>query len=159
MAQLKSQNNRIRKTLYWGVDISKDNILPLLEQHNITDYIEQNNLKLKDEFHATLLFLNKNNLHQEEKYKELEGLDCILEINKIGKTPNAIAFQIENMTYTKNDNNIQLPSDQESINHITIALANGTKAKDSVKSLHNETNITDLNEKFIIKGKVKRYTN
>lgn len=154
---LNSQINK-KKTLYWGIDISNESITPILKKHNIDDYVNINKMNLKNEFHATLLFIKKDNLHEEEKYKKLEGTACKLEISVLGKTPNAVAARIDKMTYNLDNDEIDVPSDQKLVNHITIALGNGTKAKDSIFSLQDEINLTNLPETITLYGTIRRYT-
>lgn len=144
-----------KKTLYWGIDVD---VKQLLERYDIYRYITENFLILKDEFHVTLLFLQKGNNHKEEKYKELEGCKCKLDAIRYGATSNAVAVEVNNMLYTKDGVDYPVPSDQESINHITIALDNSTKPKFSVLVLHDKNNVTEFDQPFTLYGTIKRYT-
>lgn len=152
---VKGKKTHNKKTLYWGIDVQ---IHQFLENTDVVKYVNDNNMKLKDEFHVTLLFFQKGNQHKGDKYLELEGKKCKLDVSSFGRNSNAIAIKVDSMEYLNNDQYCVMPSDQESINHITVALGGGTKPKNSVQVFNDTNNIVKLENPVTLYGTIKQYT-
>jgi len=134
-----------RKTLFWAIELDVGKILDTMSQ-----FISDNLTPLK-EMHSTLLFVGKKMDPREEKYFAIEGQLCELAITQFGKTDNAIALKVDSII-SATDRTL-IPSDN-TIQHITVALAEGVKPVNSVESF---SNMIVLDKPLFLSGKVKRY--
>lgn len=155
--------------LYWAIELSVEDVMKNLQ---IKDFITTHNeLNPLDKIHSTLLFVGrKKKVKQEEIESVMEQLkikedpedqyikfnkrDCILTIKQFGYSSNAMALDVDSITFI--DDNSKCPSNAIK-QHVTMALSNGTKAVDSVKTLLGEGTIEILNTPLKLYGKVKGY--
>ena len=142
-------------TAYWGISLS----INILEHNEIKRILEENPqlIPLKN-IHSTLLYVGKKEDDREKNYIMLEGVLCNLTITSIGVSEKAMALKVDKIVYTNDDNIekelISFPNQQQ---HITLALKQGIKPVDSVKTLLGEGTIIILTEPLIIQGYIKRY--
>jgi hypothetical protein len=163
--------------LYWAIELSREEVM---KNKQISDFLANHpELIPLDKIHSTLLFVgrtkkpkNEKNLsdlmseklkitddsdipnNPEEPYIKINNLDCVLTINQFGFSENALALDVESILF-QHDNS-KCPSNAIK-QHVTLALAKGVKAVDSVKTLLGEGTIEKLDVPLILYGKVKGY--
>lgn len=119
------------KIMYYSVSIQKNmwRKYYFLSDPQISRIIEKYpNIKLNSEFHSTLLFTNgKDNTKSLELIQLLNTL-CLVTVKSIAISSDFIVLGVSSIT-DKNGNPI--PYFGNPIMHITIAVRNGCKAKDS----------------------------
>lgn len=155
------------KTLYWGVSLSNDIyendiIKTFLSEH--TDLIPLPKAKPPKNIHTTLLFVGKKEDERELVYDGLEGTECTVTVDAYGYSDNALALQVESITYLKDGTVTDLPSfPNHGKQHVTLALKEKVMAKDSVKVLlskdeeGNGGTVISFDPKLVLTGYVKRY--
>ena len=142
-------------TAYWGISLS----INILEHNEIKRILEENPqlIPLKN-IHSTLLYVGKKEDDREKNYIMLEGVLCNLTITEIGVSEKAMALKVNKIIYINDDKIekelISFPNQQQ---HITLALKQGIKPVDSVKTLLGEGTIIILTKPLIIQGHIKRY--
>jgi len=155
--------------LYWAIELSMEEVM---KNPQIKDFIESHkDLKPLEKIHSTLLFVGRkkkakpadietilNELEIKEDpevpYINSDQRDCVLEIKQFGYSSNAMALDVYSIQFT--DDSSDCPSNAVR-QHVTMALANGTKAVDSVKTLLGEGTIEVLETPLVLYGKVKGY--
>lgn len=139
-------------TAYWGIEYNPEEILrlPQLREHIELHKVNPNH-KLNTKFHTTLLYVGKKVDERENVFIPLEGRDICVTVTGFGISNNAIAVNVSDDSIMSN-----IPSFNDK-HHITIALANGTPAKDSVKTLCGEGTMINFDVPITIVGKIKRY--
>lgn len=155
MAETIAIKSKKDLTAYWGISLSTN----ILEHNEIKRILEENPqlIPLKN-IHSTLLYVGKKEDDREKNYIMLEGVLCNLTITGIGISEKAMALKVDKIVYTNDDKIekelISFPNQQQ---HITLALKQGIKPVDSVKTLLGEGTIIILVEPLIIQGYIKRY--
>lgn len=155
MAETIAIKSKKDLTAYWGISLSTS----ILEHSEIKRILEENPqlIPLKN-IHSTLLYVGKKEDDREKNYIMLESVLCNLTITSIGISEKAMALKVDKIVYTNDDNIekelISFPNQQQ---HITLALKQGIKPVDSVKTLLGEGTIIILTEPLIIQGYIKRY--
>ena len=155
MAETIAIKSKKDLTAYWGISLSTS----ILEHSEIKRILEENPqlIPLKN-IHSTLLYVGKKEDDREKNYIMLEGVLCNLTITEIGVSEKAMALKVDKIVYTNDDNIekelISFPNQQQ---HITLALKQGIKPVDSVKTLLGEGTIIILTKPLIIQGHIKRY--
>ena len=155
--------------LYWAIELSLEEVM---KNSQIKDFIESHKeLKPLEKIHSTLLFVGRKKKSKpaeidsilgeleikedpEEPYIKSNHRDCILTVKQFGHSSNAMALDIESIIFS--DDSTECPSNAVR-QHVTMALSNGTKAVDSVKTLLGEGTIEVLNTPLVLYGKVKGY--
>jgi len=170
-------NKELRKKLtsYWAVELDMNIFLhPEIESRL---KLNTNLIPLK-KIHSTLLYVGKKINDLEKVFIEFENIECTLTIDRIGISSNAMALGVKSIVYKNENTNTEcdLPTFAEK-QHITLALADGIPAKDSVLTLYDKTDnidtivipknddnqgntsskITYIEPQIIIQGKVKKY--
>lgn len=79
---------------------------------------------------------------------------CKLLVTGHGCSKNALALLVAGIIFA--DDNTPVPSFAR-VQHVTIALANGTKAVDSVRALQGEGTVVIYDETLVLEGTLKRY--
>ncbi len=142
-------------TSYWAVDLQKSLIFTIPE---ISSFLESHKELIPlEKIHSTLLFVGKKENENEQYFFPLEGKECQVIISGYGYSENAIAMEVDNITYlSETGENIKVPTFAIK-QHITTALSTGTKPVDSVKTLTGEGTITKFPHVIIVTGRIKRY--
>jgi hypothetical protein len=147
--QSKSQKKE-RKTLFWLVKLDNS----IFEHFQIKTFLNDNkNHKALKEIHSTLLYVGRKDNDDEHIFTDIKNKTCNLKISCYGYSENALCLKIDSI---KLDDGNDVPSFAVQP-HITLALANDTLSKDSVKTLLGEGTIVSFVSELIIKGKIMRY--
>jgi hypothetical protein len=157
VANIKITEKEKKKNLtaYWGVDLDMN----ILDKEEIKDFLELNPLLIKNKkIHCTLLYVGKKEGNiNEEKFKDLEGKEVFVNITGFGYSKNAMALQVDLVSYVNDNSEIESVSFFGIQKHITVALKEGVKAVDSVKTLLGEGTLNVFKNEYIVKGGIKRY--
>ena len=143
-------------TMYWGVKLSPESAFG---NPTVIEQLANNPELIKlEKIHTTLLFVGKKENSDEEIVRPFEGKLCKLTIDAIGCSANACALRVKRITYDNDGEETDVPSPNGvgKTQHVTMALAKGHAAKDSVDSLVVETTI-ELDTPFELFGAVFRY--
>ena len=140
-----------RKTLFWGVHVDPQLVLG---QALVKDSLEKNPqlIPLK-KMHSTLLYVGRKDNDQEAVYMDLIDRECRLTVTSFGCSPNALALKVDSIVFVDNGDAVK---SFNTIQHVTVALAEGTKAVDSIKSF-DEGTVEKLDKPLILEGKLTRY--
>ena len=128
---VKSKVNRKNLTAYWGIEISPE----VFEHEQIKSHLTaKSHLKPLEKIHSTLLYVGKkdDNPH-ESKFYPLEGKECTLQISRFGCSDDAMALHVDKVTHVEDQKVVDVPT-HATQQHITMALRQGVKPVDSVKS-------------------------
>lgn len=144
-------------TAYWGIQLNSNNILdiPLVA----TLLRENSHMKKNEKFHITLLYVGKKEDVRENIYIPIEHKNCQIVIDRIGFSKKAIAIGVKSIKFIEDDE-YTVSDDVPTFaiqHHITVALSDGTKAVDSVKTLLGEGKIIRLNKNIAIRGRLTRF--
>lgn len=157
VANIKITEKEKKKNLtaYWGVDLD----MSILDKKEIKEFLELNPLLIKNKkIHCTLLYVGKKEGNvDEEKFKDLEGKEVFVNITGFGHSENAMALQVDLVSYVNDSNEIIVVPFFGVQKHITVALKEGVKAVDSVKTLLGEGTVINFDNEYIVKGSIKRY--
>jgi len=157
VANIKITEKEKKKNLtaYWGVDLD----MSILDKTEIKEFLELNPLLIKNKkIHCTLLYVGKKEGNvDEEKFKDLEGKEVFVNITGFGHSENAMALQVDLVSYVNDSNEIIVVPFFGVQKHITVALKEGVKAVDSVKTLLGEGTVNNFDSEYIVKGNIKRY--
>lgn len=108
--------------------------------------------------HSTLLYITSKNKNHSHIFEKLEAIKCKTTISGYCYSNDAIVMKVSNITYI-NDKNVHTivpffpPTKKQ---HITLALSEGTRAKDSIRCFSNGTKI-EFKTPLIVFGYIKRY--
>lgn len=142
-------------TAYWGIELENN----LFDNLEVKEFLDKHPELIKNKkIHSTLLYVGKKEGNKdEEKFKGLEGTSCTITISGYGHSEKAMALKVDSIKYKTSDDKVEdIPSFAEQ-QHVTMALKDGTKAVDSVKTLLGEGKIVIFKEPLVIDAKVKRY--
>ena len=141
-----------RKTLFWGVRVNPEVVL----NHSlIKETLEKNpQLVPLKKMHSTLLFVGRKENPDEEIYLPDISKECKMVISGHGWSPNALTLRVDCITFMENNSLVKSFALQQ---HITVALAEGTKAVDSVKTLMGDGEFLPYVEPLILEGKLLKY--
>jgi len=163
----KFKNNKM--VMYWAIELSLEEVI---KNQQIKNFMASHpELVPLEKIHSTLLFVgrkkkvtndNIENIMEELKIKEdpeeqyikSERRECVLTVKQFGYSVNAMALDVDSIIF--NDDSSKCPSNAIR-QHVTMALANKTKAVDSVKTLLGEGTIEVLDVPLKLYGKVKGY--
>lgn len=147
--------------LYWAIDID---VKKVMENEQIKNFIgNHKELIPLEKIHSTLLFVgrkkknceNSINLENpEDIYIKNNDREVIMTVKQFGYSPNAFALDVESIMFVDDKNNCPSNAIRQ---HVTMALSNGTKAVDSVKTLLGEGTIEMLETPLVLYGKIKGY--
>lgn len=151
-----SKQKRKNMTLYWGTSFhihktSND----IIDNHPIIKELlgkNPNLVKQTKNLHVTLLFVGKKENEKEEQFTKLEGKECLITVSGVGYSENAMALKVDSVKC----DNLQVPFFGKHM-HITLALKNGTKPVDSVKTLLGEGTVKLFDKPIVLKGHIKRF--
>ena len=168
------------QVIYWAIELSLEEVM---KNTQIKDFIESHKELIPlEKIHSTLLFVGRKKKVKvdadisssvdkiesvmaelkiqekpedpEEPYIKSNHRECVLIVKQFGHSANALALDVDSIQFT--DDSSKCPSNAVR-QHVTMALANGTKAMDSVKTLIGEGTIEVLDTPLILYGKVKGY--
>lgn len=140
-----------RKTLYWGVELS------LHEAHTpeILCHLAENKLLISQrKIHTTLLYVGGKENPAENLFFESESKNCILKVTGYGYNDVALALDVAEVKFADSGLDVQTFAVKQ---HVTIALAAGTKAVDSVKTLIGEGTVVLFDKPLYLEGILTRY--
>lgn len=148
-----------RETMYWGVEINPENVLSLEPvKKTLADNAKLVPLK---KMHSTLLFVGgdkkiTDQLRSDEQvYMENVGRECIVTVSGHGWSEVAIALKVADIRFADNGTVVKTFAIQQ---HVTTALAEGTKAVDSVKTITDPNgNFVAYPEPVVLRGRLTRY--
>lgn len=143
-----SKKSKKLKTLYWAVDIDNFN------NDEINNFLKNKEhlIPLK-KIHSTLLFVGKKDNDDEKVFINHNEKKCSILVSEFGYSNDALCIKVDEILF---ENNEKVPSFAVQ-QHITFALREGIKAKDSVKALLGEGTIKQLEIPVMITGYVKKY--
>jgi hypothetical protein len=127
-------------TLYWSIPLSVP-ITNSTDLEAINSRIELYKMKELQEKHSTLRFIGKKKNDIDTEYMKLEGKKVIVTVDGFGFDSDkikAISLKVDNIQLiNEDDTKSDFPRDLMHLvqQHITYALAEGTKAVDSVKTI------------------------
>jgi hypothetical protein len=127
-------------TLYWSVPLSFQVTNPI-DLEAINSRIELHKMKELPEKHSTLRFIGKKKNEIDAEYMKLEGKKVVVSVDGFGFDSDkvkAISLKVDNIQLIKEDDTkSDFPRELMHLvqQHITYALADGTKAVDSVKTI------------------------
>jgi hypothetical protein len=98
------------------------------------------------------LFVGKKINKDEEVILPFSGKECSVVIDAYGHSEDALSLRVKSITCE----NVNVPSFAVQ-QHVTMALKEGAFAKDSVKTLLGEGEITNFSKEIVLTGNVKRY--
>lgn len=126
----KLKEKKQKNALYWSAKLGpcdKAFDHPVIKQ--ILD--DNKDLVKLNEIHSTLLYMGRKINENEEFLIKIKGQKCIVSINGFGYSNCALALSVENVKLETGDDVPFFEKKQ----HITMALKEGTSAKDSVETL------------------------
>lgn len=142
----KKQQKR-NKTAYWGIE------LPTIQNDILDVALKANtNLVPLTKIHSTLLYVGKKDNENEKLFVEHESKECVLTITSFGISEFALCLKVDSIVFT--DNKTEVPT-CATIQHVTYALSEGTKAMDSINAL--KVNIIKFDRPIEVTGTVKRF--
>ena len=127
-------------TLYWSIPLSVP-ITNSTDLEAINSRIELYKMKELPEKHSTLRFIGKKKNDIDLEYMKLEGKKVVVTVDGFGFDSDkikAISLKVENIQLiNEDDTKSDFPRELMHLvqQHITYALADGTKAVDSVKTI------------------------
>jgi hypothetical protein len=157
-----------KQVVYWAVDLD---INQILQNQQIKNFLDNHSelIQLK-KVHSTLFFVGKkkktdktdvseimgdmNLSDPEEPYIKLNGKECELIINGFGHSENAMALNVQSIKIIEDGTDCPSNAIQQ---HVTIALKNGIKAVESVKTLTGEGTFEELSSLIVLNGNVKGF--
>jgi hypothetical protein len=142
-----SEKDNKLPTLFWGVMLQTS----LFER--FSDILTDNpDLVPNTELHSTLVFIGRKvNDQREEKYDGIKNKRCQIVIDRYGLSDDALCLGVKTIRFESCEN---VPSDSI-CQHITMALRQGTYAKDSYLALN--TNSVTLDKEIVLAGVITRY--
>jgi hypothetical protein len=164
-----------RSVVYWAVALD---LKKILENNDIKKFLDEHqDLIMLKEVHSTLLFVgrkkktanttNTTNLtdlvadlgnlqvsNTQEPYMKLDGKECQLVVKQFGYSANAMALEVKEIKMCEDDTSCPTNAVKQ---HVTMALSNGTKAVDSVKTLLGEGTIHTLTTPLLLTGTIKGF--
>lgn len=129
----------MEESAFWGMEITpfvQSNVLGLIPLKSI---------------HSTLLYITPRTKSKEGIFKPLEGIVCNVYIYGYRYSEFAMIFLVDKIT--RKDNDDVIPSFSK-VQHITLALKEGIKARDSIKLT---SNCPVYPYQLVIESKIKRY--
>jgi len=149
---LNVEPEKKKKIIYIGVSIDNKSIKSILKISSQDNSSQDNSLKIKDEFHVTLVF--KPNKIQKNEIPE-EGTLCKVYLEGIGCSNDAVAIKVQKIL-TESGEEVNYFLKDGGILHITIALADGIKPVNSYLAIKNG-NYTKFEPVIIVEGIIKYY--
>lgn len=177
----QQSQKKSRPVVYWAVDLKLDDVMshPQIKEHLET----HPELKPLQKIHSTLLFIGKRKPapvvessrdlttedlatqvesltitvpkeQDENTYIEMDGKECTVMVSGFGHSDKALALQVESIKLS--ESGIIVPSNAVK-QHVTVALAQGTAAKDSVKTLQGEGSIVHFKSTLVLTGYVRGF--
>jgi hypothetical protein len=143
--------------MYLGVSVLLSALQTLLSTEAVQAlFAKYHALKQKNEFHATLKFFDKNDKDVKgemvdafKQFIEEHGADVSLMVTGIGYHQGTCALQVSPAITTTDGSNTIVPWTNDKQNHITIALEEGKRAKDSVFAVMKHEESGDYPGDFI----------
>jgi hypothetical protein len=149
---IKQTQKKPRKTLYWGIELSVDEILTNETIKKLLD--DKQHLIPLEKMHTTLLYVGKKDDERENEYTNHRGKKCTITINHFGISDFALALNVNEMKFI--DDHSEIVPTHAPKQHVTVALAEGIKAMNSINAF-DEGMIVQLDESLIIHGKFYQY--
>ncbi len=140
-----------KKTAYWGIQLDVNAIL----EHDVikNSLVEKSNLIPQKHMHSTMLYVGKKDDERELLFTDHKEKMCSVIVTGHGLSDSALALQVEGIKFSDSEDVVPTFA---TIQHVTVALASGIKAVDSIKSF-DEGVITQYDEKLVLSGKLKQY--
>lgn len=151
----ENKPKKIKKTLFWGIEIKKDQIL---SHPKINQILSENPtlIPLKS-MHSTLLYVGRKDDIDECMFAPFRFKKCRLVVSSFGFSENAMALKVDSMKFTEDSlSSTEIPT-YATTQHITVALADGVKAVDSVKTLQGEGKKVIFDIPLILDGTLMCY--
>lgn len=144
---------KIRKTLFWGVRLDPCTVFCNEEiKHVLNRYPQVVPLK---NLHVTLLYVGRMTDSREDVIMPFKYRMCTIVCTSIGFNDDAIVLRVESLRYDDDDD--QSIIDPERIYHVTLALRESIKAKDSIKVLNGEGFEMKLASPITLSGPIIAY--
>jgi hypothetical protein len=148
---------RVAFVMYLGVSVRLTALQSLFSTEAVQAlFAKYPALKQKVEFHATLKFFDKNDKDVKgemvdafKQFIEEHGADVSLMVTGIGYHQGTCALQVSPAITTTDGSNTIVPWTNDKQNHITIALEEGKRAKDSVFAVMKHEESGDYPGDFI----------
>lgn len=130
---------KIRKTLFWGVKLDPQSVFC---NDEIKDILRNYpNVTALKHLHVTLLYVGRKTDPNEDLFMPFKYKICTIVCNSIGFNDDAIALRVVSLRYNDED---QCIIDPDRVYHVTLALRESVKAKDSINVfLCNETQLSN----------------
>jgi hypothetical protein len=142
-----------RKYVYWGVEVDAKTVLEIPE---VSDFLAQNpHLVPRERMHTTLLWVGRKSAVDDSHYNSLIGRDCDLLVERFGTSDRALALDVRRVVFA--DSYKDVPARPAQRQHVTVALADGEKAVDSVLTLVGQGTVYDLQDTVTLRGKLQGY--
>jgi hypothetical protein len=141
-----------RSIVYWGIEINPNDILNIPE---IAACLAANPALVPNKrMHTTLKWVGRKSNYDDSEFVPLVDKDCHLFISLYGVSEKALALSVDDMSFVDSDLG-KVPSYPNEQQHITVALAEGEKAVNSVQTLKKDT--YNLSQKVQLNGKLQGY--
>lgn len=142
-----------KTTLFWGVEIEPAIVFGNREiQDLLKTYPKVIPLK---NLHVTLLYVGRKCNPDEEKMIPFKHRQCLVVCKSVGFNDDAIVLRVDSLSYDDDDQSI---IDPKRLYHITLALRDTIKAKDSIKALMGEGTELELTNPMMLSGRILRFS-
>jgi hypothetical protein len=143
---------KIKSTLFWGVKIEP---LSVFSNDEIQDVLKKypKVIPLKN-IHVTLLYVGRKSNSDEDKIIPFKYNQCHVICKSICFNDDAVVLRIDSLRYDGEDQSIIDPNRPY---HITLALRESVKAKDSIKAMTSEGTELQLMNPIAISGTILCY--
>ena len=147
-AKVRTKNVNQNRTQYWGISVDTNVVL----NHPEIFIPKELGLVPNKDMHTTLLFVGGK---ASNEYDEHIDKECTMAVVGYGYSDKALALEVGEVLFADTEEPVKSHAVKQ---HITVALAKGTKAVDSVKTLLGEaTMVRKFVEPIILHGKLRRY--
>lgn len=151
---LTDYNKKVRKTIYWCVEFSDNELNKILKNESIAQQLKNNpQLITLNKMHTTLLYLGKKDNNSEKDYFDVIGKECNLEVDCYAVSENSLCLNVSCLQF--NDNKLNVPTFAKR-QHVTVALKQNVRAADSTLAFEQGDTI-NFDTKLVLKGFIKRY--
>ena len=153
--QQQQQQKKPLKTVYWGIEV---NIAPILAHEPVAISLTENpQLVPLKKMHTTLLFVGRKEDERDKLFLPYKDQMCQISVNAHGLSQDALALRVSKLEFV--DDTIKgdaVPAYPNIAQHVTVALKDGVKAVESVKSFA-EGVMVDYDSDLVLTGKLTQY--
>ena len=153
--QPQPQQKKPLKTVYWGIEVD---IATILAHEPVAKSLTENpQLVPLKKMHTTLLFVGRKEDERDKLFLPYKDQMCQISVNAHGLSQDALALRVSKLEFV--DDTIKgdaVPAYPNIAQHVTVALKDGVKAVESVKSFA-EGVMVDYDSDLVLTGKLTQY--